>query len=99
MKTRSGLRESPVMTHGDKKEGRSAYNKQSENENNNLKIIIIIITILFTVGNKRSLNKLMYTNYLITIFLFTCNTGTTFSFPVSDHCFESFNILSRFYAV
>ena len=34
MKTRSGLRESPVMTLGDKKEGRSAYNKQSENEEN-----------------------------------------------------------------
>ena len=34
MKTRSGLRESPVMTLGDKKEGRSAYNKQSENEKN-----------------------------------------------------------------
>ena len=35
MKTRSGLRESPVMRLGDKKEGRSAYNKQSENEENN----------------------------------------------------------------
>ena len=34
MKTRSGLRESPVMTLGDKKEGRSAYSKQSENEEN-----------------------------------------------------------------
>ena len=34
MKTRSGLRESPVMTLGDKKEGRSAYNKQFENEEN-----------------------------------------------------------------
>ena len=34
MKTRSGLRESPVMTLGDKKEGRSAYNKQSGNEEN-----------------------------------------------------------------
>ena len=34
MKTRSGLRESPVMTLGDKKEGRSAYNKQYENEEN-----------------------------------------------------------------
>ena len=34
MKTRSGLRESPVMTLGDKKERRSAYNKQSENEEN-----------------------------------------------------------------
>ena len=32
MKTRSGRRESPVMTTGDKKEGRSAYSKQSENE-------------------------------------------------------------------
>ena len=30
MKTRSGLRESPVMTLGDKKEGRLAYSKQSE---------------------------------------------------------------------
>ena len=34
MKTRSGLRESPVMTLGDKKESRSAYIKQSENEEN-----------------------------------------------------------------
>ena len=34
MKTRSGLRELPVMTLGDKKEGRSACNKQSENEEN-----------------------------------------------------------------
>ena len=34
MKTRSGLRESPVMTLGDKKEGRLAYSKQSENEEN-----------------------------------------------------------------
>ena len=32
MKTRSGLRALPVMTLGDKKEVRSAYNKQSENE-------------------------------------------------------------------
>ena len=32
MKTRSGLRESPMMTLGDKKEGRLAYSKQSENE-------------------------------------------------------------------
>ena len=34
MKTRSGLRESPVMTLGDKKEGRSVYSKHSENEEN-----------------------------------------------------------------
>ena len=32
MKTSSSLRASPVMTLGDKNEGRSAYNKQSENE-------------------------------------------------------------------
>ena len=34
MKTRYGLRELTVMTLGDKKDGRSAYNKQSENEEN-----------------------------------------------------------------
>ena len=34
MKTMSGLRESPVMTLGNKKEGRSAYSKQSENGEN-----------------------------------------------------------------
>ena len=32
MKTRSDLRASLVMTLGDKKKGRSAYNKRSENE-------------------------------------------------------------------
>ena len=32
MKTRSSLRESPMMTLGDIKYGRSAYSKQSENE-------------------------------------------------------------------
>ena len=34
MKTRSSLKVSPVMTLGDKKEGRLAYNKQYENEEN-----------------------------------------------------------------
>ena len=34
MKTRPGLRESPVMTLGDKKEGSSAYDKESEDEEN-----------------------------------------------------------------
>ena len=32
IKTRSGLRESRVMTLGGRNEGRSAYNKQSEKE-------------------------------------------------------------------
>ena len=34
MKTNAGLRESPVMTLGDKKERRSVYSKQSETEDN-----------------------------------------------------------------
>ena len=53
---------------------------------------------LFTVGKNIVPSKLIKPTIQLQV-SFIYNTPTTFSFPVFDHCFEPFDISSRYFTV